>query len=315
MTKKMINLLTLFSIFQIILFSLSIMGYFSLSSMYFDIVSHFKLQYLLFSIVFLLFFIYAKNMKMIALAIFVIFINFIEMKDYIINIKDPINNDDKSIIMSYNVLGSNSNYNALIKLVEKEKPDVLVLQEVNEKWDSNLNELYKKYKNVYKKIKSDNFGIVFLTNYDVVSTNIIYYDPNVNIPSIKVELLINNNEYHIIGTHPLNPSNTKAFKSRNISLLNMVDNDLDKNKLIIIGDLNTSMWSNTYKEFSSLGKLKNTRIGFGIHNSWSTINYMFLFNIPIDHIMVNENITVNNFRVLENIGSDHYPILAELELN
>ena len=257
-----------------------------------------------------------KNKKMIALSIFVIGINFIEIKNYL-NTNFYSNIKDRSVItkvMSYNVLGSNTNYESLIELVNKEQPDILVLQEVNEIWDENLIKLYSQYKNIHKKIKSDNFGIVFLTNYDVLSSEGVYYDPNKRLPSISIKLLINDKEYNIIGTHPVPAVSNRSFKSRNTSLMNMVSNDFNKTKSIIIGDLNTSMWSNIYKDFTFIGNLKNTREGFGINNSWSTNLHMFLFQVPIDHILVTKDISVHSFNVLKDIGSDHYPIISELVL-
>jgi endonuclease/exonuclease/phosphatase (EEP) superfamily protein YafD len=261
-----------------------------------------------------MFFIFIKDKKMIALSVFVIGINFLEIKEYLPINDDIVHNNKFSKVMSYNVLTSNDKYSNLINLVARENPDILVLQEVDDEWDKNLTELYSKFKNVYREIRKDNFGIVFLTNYKVVSSEIIYYEKTLNLPSIKVHLLVNGQEYIVIGTHPIPAVGEVQLKSRNDTLLNMVSNGFSKEKTIIVGDLNTSMWSDGYKEFVSNGNLKNSREGFGVNSSWSTVPYMFLFQVPIDHILVTKDIEVYNFKVLENIGSDHYPIASEIKL-
>ena len=298
---------------QFILVLLSLLGYFSHYHYILDITSHFKFQYFIFSFLFLLFFLYKKNNLFVFISLIIVCLNFYEISNYL-PIQKSIKSDSVKV-MSYNVLSQNYNYQALIDLVDKEKPDILMLQEIDFNWNYNLVDLYSKYKNVYIASDSQNGANVLLTNYPVTYKEIKQYDPDKRLPSIKINISINKNEYTIIGSHPLNPSKQEHFLSRDKFLFNIVnDPNFKKEKTIIIGDLNTSMFSNGYKRFENKGNLKNTREGFGIGNTWSTVPIMFLFQTPIDHIVVTEDIKVNNFRVLPNIGSDHLPIIAELEL-
>lgn len=299
-------------IFQLIILSLSILSFFSDTHYLIDITSHFKHQYFLISILFFFILVFSKNRNMILVSFLSIFINAIEIKDYL-PYKKIHEKDNTFSVMSYNVMTSNKEYKKLINLVKKEKPDVLVLQEVDNLWDENLTPLYLEYKHVIKKLKSDNFGIVLLTNQKPLNSEIVYYDPKKNIPSIKAILAINNEEYTFIGTHPVPPVNAEYHASRDLSLNNMIE-DINENRTFVIGDLNTSMWSHGYKNIKYKANLKNAREGFGIQPSWSTNPILFPFQTPIDHIMVTNDIKVINFKTLENIGSDHKPIISFFKL-
>jgi endonuclease/exonuclease/phosphatase (EEP) superfamily protein YafD len=52
--------------------------------------------------------------------------------------------------------------------------------------------------------------------------------------------------------------------------------------------------------------LTDSRIGFGIQNSWNAKN--ILFSIAIDHCFITNDFNVINRKIGPYIGSDHYPI-------
>lgn len=72
------------------------------------------------------------------------------------------------------------------------------------------------------------------------------------------------------------------------------------------------MWSPYYRNFERESGLINARAGHGIGATWSPIHAL---GIPIDHTLATPPAQLQNFRVLEAIGSDHRPIAAELSLS
>lgn len=300
----------IFGFGQILILLLSILGYFSQHHYILDIVSHFKFQYFILSSLFLFLFIYIRNNFLIIIALLTTTINFIEIKDYL-PYKEIKTEGIK--VLSYNVLTENKNYQALIDLIKKEKPDLISLQEIDNNWNYALKDIYKEYKHVYKAMYSRNGGNVLLSNFPVENIDVVYYDKHYSFPSIKAKIKINNENYTFISTHPPNPSKPLFYYTRNKILENMAD-DINKENVIIAGDFNTSMFSYGYKEFIKSGNLINTREGFSIGNTWSTKPFMFLFQVPIDHIFVSKNIKFNYFKVIDSIGSDHNPIVSVLNI-
>ncbi|MCU0565239.1 MAG: endonuclease/exonuclease/phosphatase family protein [Oculatellaceae cyanobacterium Prado106] len=82
---------------------------------------------------------------------------------------------------------------------------------------------------------------------------------------------------------------------------------------IVMGDLNTTMWSPIYRPLIHLTGLHNSRQGFGVQPSW--VVDIPAFQIPVDHCLVSPSFRVLNNRIGRDIGSDHYPLIADLWLS
>ena len=83
---------------------------------------------------------------------------------------------------------------------------------------------------------------------------------------------------------------------------------------ICVGDLNITPWSPYYRSFVEQTKLLNVREGFGLLPSWPTFVFFKWLMIPLDHCLVSEDIRVADVKTGEPIGSDHLPLIVELEL-
>ncbi|HEU0178738.1 MAG TPA: endonuclease/exonuclease/phosphatase family protein [Blastocatellia bacterium] len=84
--------------------------------------------------------------------------------------------------------------------------------------------------------------------------------------------------------------------------------------MICVGDLNITPWSPYYHRFIERTELVNVRKGFGLFPSWPTFLFFKWLMLPLDHCLVNEDVRVANVKTREAIGSDHLPLIVELEL-
>jgi len=80
---------------------------------------------------------------------------------------------------------------------------------------------------------------------------------------------------------------------------------------ILLGDLNVTPWSSPFQHLLRQGGLRDTAIGFGIHPTWPS--YLWPMRIPIDHCLVSPGLRATKREVGRNVGSDHFPLLIELE--
>jgi endonuclease/exonuclease/phosphatase (EEP) superfamily protein YafD len=86
-----------------------------------------------------------------------------------------------------------------------------------------------------------------------------------------------------------------------------------KHPAIVMGDLNMSMWSPYFRQFIQATGMKSSRQGFGVQPSWPADSP--LLQIPIDHCLVSkDDILLIHNRIGKDIGSDHYPLIADLSL-
>jgi endonuclease/exonuclease/phosphatase (EEP) superfamily protein YafD len=83
---------------------------------------------------------------------------------------------------------------------------------------------------------------------------------------------------------------------------------------ICVGDLNITPWSPYYRSFVERTKLVNVRNGFGLLPSWPTFLFFKCLMLPLDHCLVSDDIRVADAQTGEPIGSDHLPLIVEIEL-
>lgn len=207
----------------------------------------------------------------------------------------------------FNVLTSNDNYQQLIKQIENEHPKVVILQEIDEKWIDNTTELKTNYPYILQHPREDNFGIAIYSKIPFKSSEIEYWT-EAEVPVIHAALI---NDIEIYGIHTLPPVNENYFKIRNKMLKQI--NEISDKKVIICGDLNTTVYSPSYKKFVGAANLQDAQIAAkNVSGTWNTRHFP-LFRIPLEHILYSEHFSFKNFYIGKNFGSDHLPIFATIE--
>ena len=224
------------------------------------------------------------------------------------------NNPERHLsIITSNVLTPNRNAPALIALVNKYEPDILVTLETDEWWQDQLTVLEKTMPytikcpldnlygmHVYSKLPLHDEEISFLVEKDVPSMHV-----SIELPSgdkIRAHFL-----------HPSPPSPTENEKSaeRDAELIIVAQSVKKSNQPIIVtGDLNDVAWSSTTHLFRKISGLLDPRIGRGMFNTFHT-GYPFL-RWPLDHLFHSEHFTLRSIQCLPSIGSDHFPLHTSL---
>lgn len=81
---------------------------------------------------------------------------------------------------------------------------------------------------------------------------------------------------------------------------------------MIGGDLNDVAWSPSTRLFLRLSQLLDPRRGRGFFNSFHADHIWMRF--PLDHVFHSTHFGVRDLQRLGHVGSDHFPILIDLQL-
>ena len=294
---------------------LSLMLFFGGKLYILELLSHFRLQLFAVSILTFLILLIERKKIFLSLASVSLLINSIYILPWYIsntNKTQALNVHSSIKIIHSNVYTANENVIGFTDFINKEAPDIVVLQEVNQRWEQGLKSLKALYPYHIFSTREDNFGIALLSKLPLQQPEVRYWEDE-GIPSIETLIHMNDKVIRLITTHPLPPINGEYFSSRNKQLLHIAKHIQKKpDSTILIGDLNVSMWSDYYLELENLSGLKNTRKGFGILPSWPS--KVPILKIPIDHCLVGSNFSIVSTRLGENTGSDHLPLIVELKI-
>lgn len=217
---------------------------------------------------------------------------------------------DAIVVMCANVLATNGNGIGFVALARKTDPDLLVALEVTPAWAKALTALHVYYPYRVVEAREDAHGIALYSKFPLESSAVVESVPR-GFPDIVATAIVGGARLGIIGTHPSQPLGKSNYGARNLHLDSLAAlAATTPDPLIVVGDLNVTMWSVHYRRLEEKGGLVNARRGIGIVPTWPT--FLLPAMIPIDHVLVSPDIRVVDFDSGPHIGSDHLPIVAQL---
>jgi endonuclease/exonuclease/phosphatase (EEP) superfamily protein YafD len=295
---------------------MSVLRYFNdLDSRLIDLASHFPVQYALAAFVFLTICLRKKIVSLAVLAGFLFLVNACVLMNSGESISAAENAGMPFKVYSTNVSIYNKDISRLKDELQKIKADVVLLLEVS---PAHLNELKLlidrfPYHIKHTSMGSHELGIALLSNFPILDHNIKILSEAGNA-IIGATLEINKQKILFYGTHSQNPAYTEDFPERNQQFLDLAQQICRTSMPVIVaGDFNATPFSPIFRKVIKISGLKDSREGFGWQPSWPT--YVPLLWLPIDHILVSSEIQVHNRATGSFIGSDHYPVFADLSIN
>ncbi len=294
-------------------------------TIYFELLSHFQVQYFILSLLLLGGLCFLGQKKHIFIGCFFCAVLSLPTLTWYL----PANFTDISFsqksdlkILIANVNAQNRSYDKVLSLVQEQQPDLAIFMEVDRQGQAQLDSLKNLFPYSSGNCNTCNIGIVVYSKQLLEDSRIESFGKDKN-SSVIARLTIAQQPLTLIATHPLPPIKPSFFQSRNeqMNLIAQYIKEVD-NPLILAGDLNMSMWSPYYRQLVNRTNLNNTRKGFGIIPSWPTSRIYqpipqgldLLLNIPIDHCLVSKGIKTTNIYTGSEIGSDHLPLIVDLAI-
>lgn len=215
-------------------------------------------------------------------------------------------------ILQANVLTGNRDAAALLSLVDREAPDVIVLQETNLRWLNDLAVLTNAYPVFAAVPREDNFGAAIYCRTNARAAEIFYLDVIDAVPSTQARLTVNGRPLTVIGTHPFAPYSRTRWQGRNehmqrlAPLVRRIDGSC-----VVTGDFNNTPWSAHFQIFLACSGLRDSARGRCLQPTWPTFLPPFA-RIPLDHAFHSPDVRVVSRRLGPSIGSDHLPVILDI---
>lgn len=214
-------------------------------------------------------------------------------------------------IVVSNVLSENCEIEGAWTVWLKENPDVLVLLEFDSRWQRDSTGYSNQFKHRFEYPSNDNFGIACYSNLPVKSIEEFAFG-KLAISAVAMEIQVSATNVNVVAAHPVPPVRKDYAQERNRYLEELAALASDRDYVVVLGDLNLTPYSPYFKKLLSETELADSRRGFGIQSTWPV--HLWPLRIPIDHCLVNPEIRVVDRRVLQSVGSDHFPVLLDIEI-
>jgi endonuclease/exonuclease/phosphatase (EEP) superfamily protein YafD len=228
---------------------------------------------------------------------------------------DAQNPDKKNSIkiLAANVYQDNKQTELLLDLINKCNPDVIILLETNLRWQKELQSLKEEYTYAVEHPLENFYGMMLFSKFQLSNMKVRFLIDD-EIPSIKGKVKLKSGiSINLHCLHPMPPSPTENEKSldRDAELL-LVAKEITETDypVLVIGDLNDVAWSHTTRMFQRVSRLLDPRIGRGFYNTFHAKHSLMRW--PLDHFFVSNDFKLVSLKVLPDIGSDHFPVFAEL---
>lgn len=219
-----------------------------------------------------------------------------------------------------NVLQKNDQHDRWALVVLREQPDIIVTAETDQKWiDEIARTLGDDYPHRLAHPLDNNYGLSLWCRRPLSDTQIEFLVQD-DIPSFHTTVEIEGGEkirIHALHPRPPVPEERDSSSPRDAELVLMGRQIAEQREdgflmpTLVLGDLNDVAWSRTTRLFQKLSGLLDPRRGRGFYNSFNAESWWMRF--PLDHVFVSRDFRLVELRVLDYVGSDHFPVCITLE--
>ena len=281
--------------------------------LYLELTTHFRLQYLIAAVVCALLMAGFQSWKFAAVALLCGVLNAVYLLPYFGSKPQVIGAEKKVRIFHANVLWKSENYEAVLALIRENNPDVVVLQELSEEWGNQVSVLGETYPNSKQVPLAEGAGMAIFSRYPLTEVEVLKLDDSPHI-ALRARVDAEGETFTLLALHPTVPLSPVKFVNRNRQFKAAAEllNSIGGHK-VVIGDLNTTMWSPYFTNFLREARLRDGRVGFGLQTSWPVPLPSFL-RLPIDHCLASEGVQVDRLELGVRTGSDHHPLIVDLSL-
>ncbi len=230
-------------------------------------------------------------------------------------------------VLSLNVLAHNLTPNAVFQFVRASDADLVVLVDAKRwRWRQVVADLGRPYPYQAPLRWPQPPPVFVFSRFPIVRADIgsddIVADERERLraprPYLVVELAVGGQTLVVAGVHSTwlgpglgpGPGATGHHRrQRDLDRLGAIVRTIDR-PVIVAGDFNSTPWSPHFGDLLRAAGLRNAADGQGYIATWPC--WFWPAQIPIDHVLLKGPLAVLGLRRGPALGSDHYPLIADL---
>ena len=224
-------------------------------------------------------------------------------------------------VMTLNIHLENPHADLVLRAIEAENPDLLLLLEITPSWwEATPAEFRQRYAFRATEITDSPFGIALLSQRPFVNHDIFHFGIY-GRPAIAAQICLKSAQageaapcLHVVAMHPDPPVAPNLARSRDRQFTEVGEylRGVSETRRLVMGDMNATPWSPVLRHFMERNGLRDSALGYGLHPTW--FSRWLPLGIPIDQILHSDGITVLDRRVGPDVGSDHFAVTADIAL-
>jgi endonuclease/exonuclease/phosphatase (EEP) superfamily protein YafD len=219
-------------------------------------------------------------------------------------------------VLSANVLASNPAPDQVLDFILAADADLVVLVDARgERWREVLAKIgvTYPYQAPEARGRDDHTAVILFSRLPILEHRRVRR-PGGRESNVLAEIAVGDCTIAVAAVHFISPSPIDAHdtrrRDRGLAYLAESIEGTDR-PMIVAGDFNTSPWSPQFRDLLAATELHDAAVGHGYIGTWP--RWFWPMRIPIDHILV-KGLAVATITRGPAIGSDHFPIVADLRL-
>ncbi len=231
----------------------------------------------------------------------------------------PLERGPELTFVTANLRVGTQDFDALFDWLERERPDVVALQEVQASFRAAFAARGLDYPHtLFTPTEPDarnrlEMGQALLSRIPFERTSL---DASLweGRPLLEAELRVGETRLFVLATHVMRPGRAAMTTVRDAMLRGIAERSRDRNPVVLLGDLNVTATQPIFAELLASGRLRDSRRGFGWQPSWRSTVLLRGLPLDLDHVLASPELTVLDRRLGPDFGSDHRPVLVRFAL-
>ena len=185
------------------LFVVTLFGYLGRFHWFFDLFSHFRVQYLQLCLIPFIIALWKRRNTLAIALVLLVCLNYTFVLPLYFGKPGPAKSKPiRAMLMNINA--ENSDAEQVLKAIEMADPDWVLLEEVTPRWAQELEGLHATYRYRIAQPQDGCFGMILFSKYPLEHRQIVEIG-TAGVPSIIADVYLPNGVISVIGTHPLPP--------------------------------------------------------------------------------------------------------------